>query len=95
VLQFAAVCCSVLQCAALCCSVLQCAAVCCRVLQGVVGRSSALQCIAVRCIASQCIVGTFFFIKSILEDPWPWVFAREQSLDACTHELQIHMTPRS
>jgi len=33
VLQFVAVCCSVLQCVAVCCSVLQCVAVCCSVLQ--------------------------------------------------------------
>ena len=31
-LQYVAVCCSVLQCAAVCCSVLECAAVCCSVL---------------------------------------------------------------
>jgi len=32
VLQYVAVCCSVLQCVAVCCSVLQCVAVCCSVV---------------------------------------------------------------
>ena len=40
-LQYVAVCCSVLQCAAVCCSVLQCAAVYCGVLQ----RNAVLQCV--------------------------------------------------
>ena len=39
-LQYVAVCCSVLQCVAVCCSVLQCVAVCCNILQCVV----VLQC---------------------------------------------------
>ena len=33
VVEYLAVCCSVLQCVAVCCSVLQCVAVCCSVLQ--------------------------------------------------------------
>ena len=47
VLQYIAVCCSVLPCGAACCSVLQCVAVCCRVLQGVAVCYSVLKCFAV------------------------------------------------
>ena len=46
-LQFVAVCCSVLQCVAVCCSVLQCVAVCYSVLQCVAVRCSSLQSVAV------------------------------------------------
>jgi len=60
VLQFVAVCCSVLQCVAVCieqqskcdvvcCSVLQCVAVCCGELRRVAVCCSVLQCVAVRC----------------------------------------------
>jgi len=59
VLQYVAVCCSVLQCVVVCCSVLQCVAVCCSVLQcgSVAVCCSVLQCIAVRqCVAVCCSV---------------------------------------
>ena len=49
VMQYAALCRSMLQCVAACCSVLQYAAVCCNVLQCVAGYCSVLQCVAVCC----------------------------------------------
>jgi len=49
VLQYVAVCCSMLQCVAVCCSVLQCVAVCYSVLQCVAVCCSVLQCVAVCC----------------------------------------------
>ena len=46
-LQYVAVCCSVLQCVAVCCRVLQCDAECCSVLQCVTVCCSVLQCVTV------------------------------------------------
>jgi len=48
-LQYVAVCCSVMQCVEVCCSVLQGVAGCCRVLQGVAGCCRVLQGVAGCC----------------------------------------------
>ena len=53
--QYVAVCCSVLQCVAVCCSVLQCVAVCCSVLQCVAVCCSVLQCVAMCCSVLRCV----------------------------------------
>jgi len=62
-LQYAAVCCSVLQwlqCVALCCDVLQYVTVCYSVLQcaDIAVCCSVLQCVAVCCSVLQCVAGS-------------------------------------
>ena len=52
VLLWLAVCCRVLQCVAVCCSVLQCVAVCCSVLQGVAACCSVVG--RRRCVVAMC-----------------------------------------
>jgi len=52
VLQYVAVCCSVL---AVCCSVLHCVAACCNVLQCVAAGCSVLRCVAAGCSGLQCV----------------------------------------
>jgi len=48
-LQWVAVCCSVLRCVVLCCSVLKCVAMCCNVVQFVAMCCNVFKCVAVCC----------------------------------------------
>jgi len=99
VLQYVAVCCSMLQCVAVCCSMLQCVAVCCGVLQCVAVCCSVLQCAAHKCthgIEDPLVAGLFppknpkisGVCTSAKE---PYIFAKEADTCIFANELNEYL----